>query len=92
MHFHYINLIKENNPHLGHLFNLNFFCYFFFRMEEIDQLHDQKRYKEIFEITQNLVDTQGDSCPHDILWRHARAYYDLSAGNTLHYFVLCTCI
>ena len=54
----------------------------------VDRLHEVKEYQKIFEITSKLMLEYGSNVTHSVLWRHARAYYDLSSGLSMDWYTI----
>ena len=48
---------------------------------EVDQLHDEKQFSRIFEMLNTYVrENPAADSNVEVLWRFARAHYDLSGG------------
>ena len=45
--------------------------------QEIDNLHDEKKFKEIYDSLHKLVEEENNEDP-EMLWRYARANFDMA--------------
>lgn len=50
-------------------------------LQTVDALHESKEFAKIFTLLEDYIQTNEESDSNvEVLWRYARAHYDLSCG------------